>query len=83
MSATNDAAARSSQTLEVANMVPDIINELVERFERNRSQYRTATYNEAQVRREFIDPFFEALGGGVNNRQGYAKGGYDPGKVSS
>lgn len=54
-------------------MVPDTIRELVERFERNRSQYRTSTYNETQVRREFIDPFFEALGWDVNNRQGYAE----------
>ncbi len=53
--------------------VPDIIHELVERFGRNRSQYRTSTYNETQVRREFIDPFFEALGWDVSNRQGYAE----------
>lgn len=45
----------------------------MERFERNHQQYRAASYNETQVRREFLDPFFEALGWDVNNRQGYAE----------
>ena len=52
---------------------PDIILALVERFERNRAAYRSGHYNETQVRREFIDPFFEALGWDVANRQGYAE----------
>ena len=30
-------------------------------------------YNETQVRREFIDPFFEALGWDIQNRQGYSE----------
>lgn len=33
------------------------IEELVERFERNTDTYRSQGYNEAQARREFIDPF--------------------------
>lgn len=52
---------------------PDSVLELVERFERNRTQYRQPAYNETQVRREFLDPFFEALGWDVNNRKGYAE----------
>ncbi len=52
---------------------PDSILELAERFERNRVAYRSGHYNETQVRREFIDPFFEALGWDVANRQGYAE----------
>jgi hypothetical protein len=35
---------------------------LVERFERNIEAYRSPAYNETQLRVEFIDPFFEALG---------------------
>lgn len=46
---------------------------LVERFTRNREDYRSGRYNETQLRREFFDLFFEALGWDVNNRQGYAE----------
>ena len=49
------------------------IKELVERFRYNLDVYKKSTYNEAQVRREFIDPFFEALGWDVSNKQGYAE----------
>lgn len=53
-------------------VAPDILD-LVERFTRNRDDYRSGRYNETQLRREFLDPFFEALGWDVNNRQGYAE----------
>ena len=72
MSTANDAVP-THQTGLSANTAPDVVHELVDRFERNRSHYRTGSYNETQVRREFIDPFFEALGWDVNNRQGYAE----------
>ncbi len=49
------------------------IGELVERFRYNLDVYKKSTYNETQVRREFIDPFFEALGWDVSNKQGYAE----------
>jgi type I restriction-modification system DNA methylase subunit len=52
---------------------PDAILELVERFSRNREQYLSPAYNETQVRREFLDPFFTALGWDVDNRAGYAQ----------
>lgn len=51
---------------------PDILK-LVERFERNYEAYKSSAYNEAQVRREFIDPFFEALGWDINNRHEYSE----------
>ncbi len=50
-----------------------IIGERVELFARNHAQYRQAEYKEAQLRREFLDPFFEALGWDVTNRQGWAE----------
>jgi hypothetical protein len=53
--------------------VPPVIVDLVERFDRNRAAYRAGQYNEAQLRREFLDPFFEALGWDVTNKQGYAE----------
>jgi type I restriction-modification system DNA methylase subunit len=49
------------------------ISNLVERFERNIEAYRSPAYNETQLRREFIDPFFEALGWDVTNKAGYAE----------
>jgi len=53
--------------------VPHQIEELVARFDRNIDAYRNQFYNETQARREFIDPFFEALGWDVINKAGYAE----------
>ena len=52
---------------------PQIILDLVEHFDRNASELRSRAYNETQVRREFLDPFFEALGWDVNNRLHYSE----------
>jgi type I restriction-modification system DNA methylase subunit len=53
--------------------VPRLILDLVDRFERNREAYKSGAYNETQVRREFLDPFFKALGWDIDNEQGYAE----------
>lgn len=53
--------------------IPAVVSELIERFERNREAYRSGQYNETQVRREFIDPMFKALGWDMDNEQGYAE----------
>ncbi|MBS0165899.1 MAG: Eco57I restriction-modification methylase domain-containing protein [Nitrospira sp.] len=52
---------------------PPIVSNLVERFDRNREAYKNHSYNETQVRREFLDPFFEALGWDVANKESYAE----------
>lgn len=52
---------------------PKEVLDLIERFERNLDSYKNGKYNETQLRREFLDPFFEALGWDVNNRQGWAE----------
>ncbi|MCL4275534.1 MAG: Eco57I restriction-modification methylase domain-containing protein [Anaerolineales bacterium] len=52
---------------------PDIIKQLVERFEQHYTAYRAGKYNETQLRREFLDPFFEALGWDVFNKLGYSE----------
>jgi type I restriction-modification system DNA methylase subunit len=49
------------------------ISNLVERFQRNIEAYRSPAYNETQLRREFVDPFFEALGWDITNKAGYAE----------
>jgi hypothetical protein len=52
---------------------PDEIKQLVERFDRNRDAYRSGKYNETQLRNEFLNPFFEALGWDVLNKLGYSE----------
>ena len=53
--------------------VPKEVLELINRFDRNREAYQSGQYNETQLRREFIDPFFKALGWDVDNEKGYAE----------
>ena len=52
---------------------PQPILDLIERFELHAETYRRQEYNETQVRREFIDPFFKALGWDVDNEAGHAE----------
>lgn len=54
-------------------VAPRIVQELIERYNRNCAAYRSQQYNEAQLRIEFYNLFFEALGWDVNNKQGYAE----------
>ena len=49
------------------------ISELVERFEEQYTSYKKSEYNETLTRRDFIDPFFKALGWDIDNEQGYAE----------
>ncbi len=53
--------------------IPHSVLELIERFDRNRTAYKSEQYKEAQPRTEFLNPFFESLGWDVNNKQGYAE----------
>ena len=41
---------------------PELIYQLVQKFDENREAYRSGKYNEARLRQEFLDKFFEALG---------------------
>lgn len=49
------------------------IEDLVIRFEEQFSSYKKSDYNETLTRRDFIDPFFKALGWDIDNEQGYAE----------
>ncbi len=49
---------------------PQIILDLIQRFTDQRAAYKAGKYNETQLRRDFLDPFFEALGWDVANRAG-------------
>jgi type I restriction-modification system DNA methylase subunit len=52
--------------------VPKIIYDLVERFERDIDYYKSSGYKEEQLKQEFLNPFFEALGWDVYNKRGFA-----------
>ena len=52
---------------------PETILKLVERFRDNYESYKSPSYNETQVRREFIDPFFRVLGWDVDNAMHYSE----------
>jgi hypothetical protein len=52
---------------------PQALLDLVARYQAQREAYASGKYNETQLRREFLDPFFEALGWDVANRQGFAE----------
>lgn len=49
------------------------IAQLVERFTEQYDSYKKADYNETLTRRDFIDPFFKALGWDIDNKNGYAE----------
>lgn len=51
----------------------DKIKLLVQRFEEQKEFYKNKDYNETQTRRDFIDPFWKALGWDIDNENGYAE----------
>jgi len=55
--------------------VPSRVVELIETFDRHVEAYHSQQYNETQISREFIYPFFEELGWDVKNKAGNAHGG--------
>jgi type I restriction-modification system DNA methylase subunit len=65
--------APASPTLPLPDSAREAVAALVAKYRQNEDQYRSAAYNETQCRREFIDPFFEALGWDVQNRAGNAE----------
>src|SRR3569833_3921385 len=46
-----------------------MINSLVNKYRESREHYLSDSYNEAQLRIEFLDPFFELLGWDIQNKQ--------------
>lgn len=52
------------------NNAPEIIHKLVETFDKNLDEYHSSK-NETELRLEFLDKFFTALGWDVSNEKGY------------
>jgi hypothetical protein len=59
--------------MEASSQVPEAILKLVERYEFHQAAYRRGQFNETQLRREFIDPFFKTLGWDVDNTKSYSE----------
>jgi len=48
------------------------LQKLVEHFSDNEQYYKSSKYKEDELRQEFINPFFKALGWDMDNEQGFA-----------
>ncbi len=46
---------------------PESVTQLVEKFHRDKERFKHPEYNEAQLRQEFVNPFFAALGWDVGD----------------
>ena len=57
-------------TSQIKTSAPAIIHKLIETFENNLDEYHSRK-NETELRREFLDKFFEALGWDVSNENGF------------
>ncbi len=51
---------------------PDAVVALVERFHQHLAAHKKNSYNEEQVRTDFLNPLFKAMGWDVDNEQGYS-----------
>jgi hypothetical protein len=52
---------------------PDALLRLVDRFDQDRRVFVSADYKEEQLRLEFLNPFFAALGWDMDNKQGLSE----------
>ncbi len=59
-----------SENIDVVNNSVNEIKKLVEKYQLNRNNYIKPTYNETQLRTDFLDPFFSILGWDINNASG-------------
>ena len=52
---------------------PDSVKCLVDRFDQDRKVFLSADYKEEQLRAEFLNPLFTALGWDMDNKQGLSE----------
>jgi len=52
---------------------PDAVKRLVDRFDQDRKVFQSGDYKEEQLRLEFLNPFFTALGWDMDNKQGLSE----------
>ena len=55
--------------------VPDFVKTLIDRYEVHRASYLKdeINYNEAKVRKDYIEPFFRALNWDIDNYKGFSE----------
>src|SRR5258708_39890971 len=53
--------------------MPSQIQELIDRFATQLELYKSPTYNETNLRIDFVNPMFKALGWDIDNTKGYAE----------
>lgn len=46
------------------------VKDLISKYEEDKAYYKSAHYNEMQLRTDFLDPFFELLGWDITNKSG-------------
>ena len=56
---------------------PDSVKRLVDRFDLGRKVFESGDYKEEQLRLEFLNPFFAALGCDMDNKQGLSEAAND------
>ena len=64
-----NTATGTRRAKELEAQAPAKIIELIDKFDRGQDIYRSSQYNETELRTEFINPFFEALGWDVYHKQ--------------
>ena len=52
---------------------PNAVAQLVDRFDRDRRVFLSPDHKEEQLRAEFLNPFFTALGWEMDNKQGLSE----------
>ena len=52
---------------------PAALADLVARFAEHLDAYKSGSYNETQLRKDYLDPFFQLLGWDMDNAAGYAE----------
>jgi len=51
----------------------DAVRGLIQRFQTHQEEYTSPAYNEALLRQDFLNPFFEALGWDIANKRGWSE----------
>jgi hypothetical protein len=64
----NSMTEQTANTTIIQSAPPEIIS-LVDRFTGQIAAYKAGRYNETQLRRDFLDPLFDALGWDMTNRK--------------
>ena len=57
----------------MSTSAPDAVRRLIDRFDQDRKVFLSGDYKEEQLRAEFLNPFFTAVGWDMDNKQGLSE----------